>query len=351
MDKLDKPLGDLKRASFTFEVEQRTGKEVLDVNKVSVGYEPSRPLLRDISFQLKRGETSALIGPNGIGKSTLLKALIGELQLSGGTFTWGANVKIGYYDQEQKGLNPNNTVLNELWNAYPNLEEARIRTVLGSFLFSGDDVFKKVSALSGGERARVSLAKLMLLKANVLILDEPTNHLDLFSKEVLESALMDYEGTLLFISHDRYFLNKMAEHMLELRPDGVTAYLGNYDEYIEKKQELEELKRLELEQKAAAGKSSGGTGHLSAAGSTAAQVNDYEADKAAKREERSRQRKIEQLEQDIARLEEEASAIEEELAKPEVFGDFVQVQEKSALLEQKKAELAACYEQWETLLG
>jgi ATP-binding cassette subfamily F protein 3 len=351
MDKLDKPLGDLKRASFTFEVEQRTGKEVLDVNKVSVGYEPSRPLLRDISFQLKRGETSALIGPNGIGKSTLLKALIGELQLSGGTFTWGANVKIGYYDQEQKGLNPNNTVLNELWNAYPNLEEARIRTVLGSFLFSGDDVFKKVSALSGGERARVSLAKLMLLKANVLILDEPTNHLDLFSKEVLESALMDYEGTLLFISHDRYFLNKMAEHMLELRPDGVTAYLGNYDEYIEKKQELEELKRLELEQKAAAGKSSGGTGHFSTAGSTAAQVNDYEADKAAKREERSRQRKIEQLEQDIARLEEEASAIEEELAKPEVFGDFVQVQEKSALLEQKKAELAACYEQWETLLG
>jgi ATP-binding cassette subfamily F protein 3 len=352
MERIDKPLGELKRAHFAFEIEQTSGKEVLQVNDLSIGYGQNEPLLRGISFQLRRGDTAALIGPNGIGKSTLLKTLIGQHQPSSGTYQWGANVKIGYYDQEQKGLNPDNTILDEVWNAFPHLEEARIRTVLGNFLFSGEDVFKKIGSLSGGEKARVSLAKLMLEKANVLILDEPTNHLDLYSKEVLESALIDYEGTLLFISHDRYFLNKMAEQMLELSADHVTVYLGNYDDYIEKKQELEEMERLSLEQEAA--KKTANVARETGSKPAAAEkgkAHDYEADKQAKREERSRQRKIEQLEQDIARLEAEIAAIEEELAQPDVYNNYVLVQEKTAQLEERKTTLGKCYEQWEALLS
>ncbi|WP_028553116.1 ABC transporter ATP-binding protein [Paenibacillus sp. UNC451MF] len=348
MDRLDKPLGDLKRASFSFEVEQTSGKEVLQVSNVSISYDGRKPLLRDVSFQLRRGDTAALIGPNGIGKSTLLKTLIGTQQQDKGDIRWGTNVRIGYYDQEQKGLNPNKTILAEVWDEFPNLEEARIRTVLGSFLFSGEDVFKKITALSGGEKARVSLAKLMLQKANVLILDEPTNHLDLFSKEVLESALIDYEGTLLFISHDRYFLNKMAESMLELKSDGVTSYLGNYDDYVEKKQELAEMEQQRLAAEAAKNKSSAANGNKPAS-SGASMESGYEANKAAKREERTKQRKLEQLEQTIAKLEEELSQIEEELAQPEVYNDYVLVQQKNEAIEHKKAELTDCYEQWEQL--
>ncbi|WP_240414697.1 ATP-binding cassette domain-containing protein [Paenibacillus periandrae] len=351
MDRLDKPMGDLKRAHFTFEVEQATGKEVLNVQHVAVSYDQTKPLLKDVSFQLRRGDTAALIGPNGIGKSTLLKALMGQQQPSRGIIDWGSNVKIGYYDQEQSGLNPSNTIIDEVWNAFSHIEEARIRKVLGSFLFSGEDVFKKISSLSGGEKARVALAKLMLQKANVLILDEPTNHLDLYSREVLESALMDYEGTLLFISHDRYFLNKMAESMLELTRAGVTAYLGNYDDYVEKKQELAEIERQRLLLEAAKSKSTDGK---AAAANTSQPAVDagsggYESGKQAKREDRARQRKLEQLEQTIAQLEDELAALEAELAEPEVFNDYVRVQQTNEAIEGKKVELADCYEQWEQL--
>ncbi|OCT11143.1 multidrug ABC transporter ATP-binding protein [Paenibacillus pectinilyticus] len=358
MDRLDKPMGDLKRASFSFEIEQTSGKEVLAVDRISISYDGVNRLLDGVSFQLRRSETAALIGPNGVGKSTLLKTLIGAHKQDAGTFKWGAGVTIGYYDQEQTGLTPSNNVLEEVWNTYPHLEEARIRTVLGSFLFSGEDVFKKIAALSGGEKARVALAKLMLQKANVLILDEPTNHLDLYSKEVLESALMDYEGTLLFISHDRYFLNKMAESMLDLQKDGLTSYLGNYDDYVEKKAELAEMeaKRLAKEaEKKAAGSSTSGSGSKGVVPSTVksdpASGGSYEADKLAKREERSRQRKLEQLELDIARLEEEVTALEAELADPAVYNDYVLVQEKTAEVDRRKSSLAACYEEWEVLLA
>ncbi|GGI46304.1 putative ABC transporter ATP-binding protein YdiF [Paenibacillus marchantiophytorum] len=347
MDRLDKPMGDLKRASFAFEIAQTSGKEVLQVDRIALSYDGRNRLLDGVSFQLRRSETAALIGPNGVGKSTLLKTLIGQHKQDAGTFKWGTGVTIGYYDQEQTGLTPSNSVLEEVWNTYPHLEEARIRTVLGNFLFSGEEVFKKVASLSGGEKARVALAKLMLQKANVLILDEPTNHLDLYSKEVLESALMDYEGTLLFISHDRYFLNKMAESMLDLQKDGLTSYLGNYDDYVEKKAELAEMetKRLakEAEKKAASGSSAVKAESTSGGG--------YEADKQAKKEERSRQRKIEQLEQDIARLEDEISALEAELADPEVYNNYVLVQEKTAAVEERKSSLAAIYEEWEGLLA
>ncbi|PYI52917.1 ABC-F family ATP-binding cassette domain-containing protein [Paenibacillus flagellatus] len=366
MDRLDKPSGELKKAAFRFETERQTGKDVLSARHLAASYDGTRKLFQGVSFELKRGDMAALIGPNGIGKSTLLKILTGQKQPDAGTFEWGSNVVIGYYDQEQQGLNPNHTVLEELWNDYPHLEEVRIRTVLGSFLFSGEDVLKKVGSLSGGEKARVSLAKLMLKQANVLILDEPTNHLDLFSKEVLEAALLDYEGTLLFISHDRYFLNKMADRMLELHPGGIDDYLGNYDDYLEKKRELAAFEEERLAEAAAGGRPvkaggassgaapAGASGPPGAASSAAepeggGKPRDYEAEKQQKREERNRQRKLEQVEQAISALETETAALEAELIKPEIFNDYVAVQKVNADIERKKAELETLYEQWEEL--
>ncbi|RJG20796.1 ABC-F family ATP-binding cassette domain-containing protein [Paenibacillus thiaminolyticus] len=354
MERLDKPAGELKKAHFRFETTRQSGKDVLHVQQLSAGYDGAEPLFRHAEFDLKRGEMVALIGPNGIGKSTLLKVLIGKHPPRDGSCRWGTNVSIGYYDQEQSTLNPNHTVLEEVWSAYPHLEEVRIRTVLGNFLFSGDDVTKKVASLSGGEKARVALAKLMLQQANVLILDEPTNHLDLFSKEVLESALYDYEGTLLFISHDRYFLNKMAERIIELDADGTHPYLGNYDDYMTKKQELAEDEAIRASlQPAAPSKPASFQGSAAAdgaadAGLSAAEA--YEADKQAKREERARQRKLEQLETQIAALEAKIAERELELAEPDVYNDFVRVQAIQAQLDEDKEALNAVYAEWEQLM-
>ncbi|MDF2669376.1 MAG: multidrug transporter ATP-binding protein [Paenibacillus sp.] len=362
LDRLDKPLGDLKKASFRFEAGRSSGKEVLNVQQMSVTFEgQEKPLFHNVSFELRRGETAALIGPNGVGKSTLLKALTGERPPETGKLHWGTHVDVAYYDQEQKGLNPQQSVLDELWNTYPHLEEARIRTVLGNFLFTGEDVFKPISALSGGEKARVSLAKLMLQKANLLILDEPTNHLDLFSKEVLESALLDYDGTLLFISHDRYFLNKMAERVLELSTEGIVSYLGNYEDYVEKKSELAEIEaeraaKLSGAKGGAAGASVGKSGSGAAGGKTASKGGVGEAPDAVderqqKRDERNRQRKLEQLEAEIARLEAELAASEAQLLEPDVYNDYVAVQACNQAIEQQKAALEPLYEQWEAFLG
>lgn len=350
MEVMDRPLGDLKRASFSFEAEIMSGKEVLQVKDLSFAFERGdNPLFQHVSFEMRRGEMIALIGPNGIGKSTLLKMLTNEFKPSSGTITWGTKVKIGYYDQEQSHLNPNNTILEEVWSAYSHLEEVRIRSVLGNFLFSGDDVLKKVSALSGGEKARVALAKLMLLRANVLILDEPTNHLDLYSKEVLESALLDYDGTLLFISHDRYFLNKMAERIIELHPKGAQHFLGNYDDYIAKKEELAELAaELANEEKQKNKKlEEVPTSNASVKSGAVA----FEADKQAKREERARTRRIEQLEGQITELEGNIETLEAELTLPEVYQDYVAVQERQASIDNYKNELASIYEEWEQLLS
>ncbi|MDF2923133.1 MAG: transporter ATP-binding protein [Paenibacillaceae bacterium] len=375
MDRLDKPMGDLKRAAFSFEVAQQSGRDVLEASRLALSYDGGKSMLfAQVSFQLSRGDTAALIGPNGIGKSSLFKILTGQLKPTTGTYRWGTHVQIGYYDQEQSGLTPSNTVLDEVWNQYPHLEEARIRTVLGNFLFSGEDVFKRVSSLSGGEKARVSLAKLMLQNSNMLILDEPTNHLDLFSKEVLESALMDYEGTLLFISHDRYFLNKMAERVLELSHDGLTAFLGNYDDYLEKKLELAEAVAEETAGSAKTAGRPGSTGQRPAGtansgvgsgspspaasgaipggqkGGSPVSGSSYQADKLAKREERSRQRRVEQLEQEIARLEGEIARLEEELTLPDVYNDYIAVQEKNAAIDTRQQELGQVYEAWESLM-
>ncbi|WP_080836133.1 ABC-F family ATP-binding cassette domain-containing protein [Cohnella massiliensis] len=336
IERLEKP-GHLKQASFSFTTERRTGKDVLQVSDVSAAPAAELgPLFRQVSFEVKRGERIAVLGPNGVGKSTLLRALVGELELRGGTVRWGTGVMLGYYDQEQRQLNPANTVLEEVWSAYSQLPEAEIRTVLGNFLFSGDDVKKSVGSLSGGEKARVALSKLMLRKANVLVLDEPTNHLDLWSREVLEAALEEYEGTLLFVSHDRYFINRLADRIVDLHPDGVRHFLGNYDDMLGKQQEMEEWDKQA--EKAPSG----------AAASTPA--SDYEADKRAKREERSRQRKREQAEADIERLETEIAAFEEEMATEAVFTDYVKLREIQTAVQKLREELEAAYAVWEQLM-
>ncbi|PFD41134.1 multidrug ABC transporter ATP-binding protein [Bacillus cereus] len=249
IQRIDKPQNELKRTKMSFSIEKSSHKEVLQVKELSIYIDEEnnrRPLLNNINLHLYRGEKVALIGANGIGKSTLFKVLLGNHKIESGTVNWGDSVTIGYYDQEQANLHPNNTILDEVWNTFPHIEEAKIRAVLGNFLFTGEDVFKKISSLSGGEKARVALSKLMLQKANVLIIDEPTNHLDLFSKGVLETSLMDYDGTLLFISHDRYFLNKLADKMIEITPTGANLYNGNYDDYMEVKSQKDRKAACEL---------------------------------------------------------------------------------------------------------
>ncbi|MFC4597430.1 ABC-F family ATP-binding cassette domain-containing protein [Cohnella hongkongensis] len=336
IERLEKP-SSLRQASFSFTTERRSGKEVLRVIRCAAAPKPEMaPLFRNVSFEVKRGERVALLGPNGVGKTTLLRALTSQLPLRDGAIEWGVGISLGYYDQEQRELNAANTVLEEVWSAYPHLPEAEIRTVLGNFLFSGEDVRKRISALSGGEKARVALSKLMLLKANVLLLDEPTNHLDLMSREVLEAALEEYDGTLVFVSHDRYFLNRIADRVVELSPDGAEHFLGNYDEMVAKKQQMEEWAMTNRDSAASAASEPAATS--------------YEAEKQAKREDRARARKREQIEADISRLETEIGELEEQMASPEMATDYVRLREKQEETEKKRAELEEAYRIWEALM-
>lgn len=337
MEIMDRPLGDEKSATFSFEIEKQSGNDVLAVDSLAVGYDGEK-VSESISFRAYKGESIALVGPNGIGKSTLLKTIIKKLPALSGTIYYGTNLSIGYYDQQQAELTSNKRVLNELWDDYPLKSEKEIRTVLGNFLFSGDDVLKIVSTLSGGEKARLALAKLMLEKANVLILDEPTNHLDLDSKEVLENALIDYPGTILFVSHDRYFINRIATKVLELDRDGSIEYLGDYDYYLEKKQEQEELEALAL---AASAKK--------AAAVETQEKNRYQQDKESKRLERQRKRKLEGIELRIEELEEEIADYEQQLCEPEIFQDHEKVLEITLKNEKVKSELEHLMEEWAEL--
>jgi ATP-binding cassette, subfamily F, member 3 len=335
MSLMDRPLGDEKSASFRFDIEKQSGNEVLNIHSLSVGYS-KEPVSTNISFRITRSDSIALVGPNGVGKSTLLKTIVGKLSPLNGEAKFGTNVTIGYYDQQQADLTSNKTVLKELWDDYPLMNEKDIRTVLGNFLFSGDDVLKIVSTLSGGEKARLALAKLMMQKANLLILDEPTNHLDLDSKEILENALVDYPGTILFVSHDRYFINRIASKVIELDGNGVTEYLGDYDYFVEKKLEQQELKELEHKQQ-------------EAIVSTSQDKNSYQQDKEAKKLERQRLRRIEQIENEIEELEQAVDKNEQLLCDPEVFQDHEKSLEINVELETYREQLEKLMEEWTAL--
>lgn len=337
MDKKDRPKDDDKSASFQFAIQRQTGNDVLMLDNVAVSYDEVTPLIQNISLTLSRGESVALIGPNGIGKSTLLKAITGRLQPFRGSIRLGSNVTIGYYDQEQTELHSRKTVLQELWDDYPQTNEKDIRTVLGNFLFTGDDVLKSVHDLSGGEKARVALAKLMMQKANVLILDEPTNHLDLDSKEVLENALIDYPGTIVFVSHDRYFVNRMATRVVELQQNQAVSYLGDYDYYVEKKAEKQELARIAAEES------------TESTESAPAQKSDFHLNKEKQKEERQKLRRIEEVEALIEKEEQRIVTIEAELCIPEVFQDHEKSLELNEHLQLANTTIEALMEEWEAL--
>ncbi|MCK1986274.1 MULTISPECIES: ABC transporter ATP-binding protein [Peribacillus] len=335
MDVLDKPQGDEKSANFSFQIERQSGNEVLHLQDLAIGYE-GETVSKNINSRMTKGESIALVGPNGVGKSTLLKTIISKLPALSGDFRFGTNVEVSYYDQEQANLVSNKRVLNELWDDYPLKPEKDIRTVLGNFLFSGDDVLKTVSTLSGGEKARLALAKMMMEKGNFLILDEPTNHLDLDSKLVLENALIDYPGTILFVSHDRYFINRIATKVIELSKDGNEEFLGDYDYYLEKKQEQAEIQALEQQDQAKT---------LDAA----VEKTNYKIDKEAKKAERQRKRRIEEIEAAMELLEIEISEYNDLLCDPNVFQDHEKVMEVQTKLDIAQESLDQLLEEWTEL--
>lgn len=332
MTLIGRPQKDDKKATFSFTVEKQSGNDVLKADNVTIGYGDT-PILKNVSLDIKRGESVALIGPNGIGKSTLLKTIAGELRPLSGSIQFGSNVTVAYYDQELAQLHANKTVLNELWDEHPEAREQEIRTVLGHFLFSGDDAEKLVSELSGGEKARLSLAKIMMKQANFLILDEPTNHLDLDSKEALEAALIDYPGTILFVSHDRYFLNRIATRVVEISSAGIANYLGDYDYYVGKKQEIEALKALEKIEKE----------------EEEPKQERFMQEKEKKRKERKRQRKIEELEAQIEQWEKEIEELEERLYDEDVIQDYEKVYEIQKEIDERKQKIDKSLEEWEAL--
>lgn len=336
MEVLARPLGDSKSASFHFDIEKQSGNDVLQVKDATIGYY-QEPIIAHVNMRLTRGDSVALVGPNGIGKSTLLKSIVNKLQLLHGNVAFGSNVSVGYYDQEQANLTSSKRVLNELWDEYPLQPEKEIRTILGNFLFTGDDVLKPVSSLSGGQKARLALAKLMMQKSNLLILDEPTNHLDLNSKEILENALIDYPGTLLFVSHDRYFINRVTTTVVELSTEGAQEYLGDYDYYVEKKNEM--IERAELEQE----------DEVPVQKVVAQEKLNYLEEKERKQLERQRTRKIEELEQNIVGLEEEIATLEDQLCLPEIYADYEKASEITTKKQTLQEQLEACMAEWEEL--
>lgn len=298
MERLDKPEAGKKSANMTFQSEKTSGNVVLTVENAAIGYD-GEILSEPINLDLRKMNAVAIVGPNGIGKSTFIKSIVDQIPFIKGEKRFGANVEVGYYDQTQSKLTPSNTVLDELWNDFKLTPEVEIRNRLGALLFSGDDVKKSVGMLSGGEKARLLLAKLSMENNNFLILDEPTNHLDIDSKEVLENALIDFDGTLLFVSHDRYFINRVATHVLELSENGSTLYLGDYDYYVDKKAEMEVSQTEEAS--------------MSNQAKEVSSVNDYQAQKESQKEARKLMRQIENLEAEIEELETQSQAISEQM--------------------------------------
>ena len=332
MERLDKPEAGTKSAHMTFHSDKASGNVVLTVEEAAVGYD-DQILSEPINLDIRKMNAVAIVGPNGIGKSTLIKSIVGQIPFIKGEARFGANVEVGYYDQTQSKLTPHNSVLDELWNDFKLTPEVEIRNRLGAFLFSGDDVKKTVGMLSGGERARLLLAKLSMENNNFLILDEPTNHLDIDSKEVLENALIDFDGTLLFVSHDRYFINRVATQVLELSEEGSTLYLGDYDYYLEKKAELEALAAAQAEAEPASS-----TEEVTS--------NDYHLQKQNQKELRKITRRIEQLEAEMEELDQNIQAITESMHNTNNAEDLVQLQSE---LDQLTVQQEAVMEEWAEL--
>ena len=328
--RLEKPVSEDK-VRFSFEARRRTGEDVLIAKDLSKSYD-GRKLFEHFSLHLRAGDRVALIGPNGVGKTTLLRIFVGEETADGGTVKFGANVDIGYYDQHQAGLHPDKDVLNELWDDFPRLDADRVRGVLALFLFTGDDVFQKIHTLSGGERGRLALAKLMLRKDNLLFMDEPTNHLDMDSREVLEHALDDFDGTLLAVSHDRYFINRVANRVIEMSAEGVSEYLGNYDDYLEKK------RAALLPEEAASD------------GLTQTQRDKLKRKERLARESRRQlEDRVRAAEAEIARTEAEVAHLEAEMAAPGAWQDPEAGRALTESHARAKETLDALYDEWAEL--
>ena len=331
MERLDKPEAGKKSANMTFYSDKVSGNVVLAVENAAIGYD-GEILSEPINLDLRKMNAVAVVGPNGIGKTTFIKSIVDQIPFIKGEKRFGTNVEVGYYDQTQSKLTPSNSVLDELWNDFKLRPEVEIRNRLGAFLFSGDDVKKSVGMLSGGEKARLLLAKLSMENNNFLILDEPTNHLDIDSKEVLENALIDFDGTLLFVSHDRYFINRVATHVLELSENGSTLYLGDYDYYVEKKAELATSKEVKLETINQEKESSS--------------LNDYQAQKETQKELRKLMKQVENLETEIEELETQAQAISEQMLTSNDADELMQLQEELDKISQRQEEAML---EWEEL--
>ena len=329
MERLEKPQEE-GTVRFRFGTRRRTGEDVLLTEGLQKGF-GDRILFRDLKLHLRAGDRVALIGDNGTGKSTLLKCLVGEEKPDHGVIRWGAGVDLGYYDQHQAGLHEQKTVLDEVWDRFPRMEQNEVRGALGLFLFTGDDVFAPIGTLSGGEKGRVALTELMLRRDNVLLLDEPTNHLDMDSREVLEEALADFPGTILAVSHDRYFINRFAEKVFVLEEEGIREYLGNYDSYYEKV-------RRDAEP----------DGEVSGMTRTA---QDKEKKRSREEQQRLKERKdrLKQAEEAVAKAEEKAAQLEKTLADPETYRDPQAAAEKTRQYHQLKEEINRLYSEWETL--
>ena len=331
MERLERPQSEQK-VRFSFEARRRTGDDVLMVKDLRKGFE-GRTLFENFNLHLRAGDRVAIIGPNGVGKSTLLNIIARQLTPDNGTVVYGSNVDLGYYEQHQTKLHPDKDILNEIWDDFPRLEIDRVRGVLALFLLTGDDVFQPIRTLSGGEKGRVSLAKLMLRHDNFLLMDEPTNHLDMDSREVLEGALEDFDGTILTVSHDRYFINRVANRVVEMTPEGAKEYIGNYDDYLEKKR----LEEAGIEEEAYGGK-------------TRTQI-DKEKRKArlAKESEKALRLKLKSAEEDVARTEEEIANLEAQMGDPETYKDANLAQQVAKDHRAAQLRLDELYEIWEEL--
>ncbi|PAB59336.1 ABC-F family ATP-binding cassette domain-containing protein [Anaeromicrobium sediminis] len=332
MELIDKPLSFNDRSKLTFETQVKSGFEVLKANGLEKQYDENL-IFENVDFDIYKGEKVGLIGPNGVGKSTLLKMLLGKIPYKG-KMVIGHNVNLGYYDQEQSDLNTSNTIIDEIWYENIKRSQTEVRSLLGSFLFKGEEVFKEISTLSGGEKSRLALLKLMLSKANFLLMDEPTNHLDISSKEVLEDALSNYDGTVLVISHDRYFLNKVTNKIIVLNKDKMETYLGNYDYYQEKKALLSEGEKEE------------------APTITKTQMKlDRKKEKERKQQERKEKKAQENLELRIQQVEEEIQSLESQMCKEEIYSDAQKSKEIHDEMNNLKDELNSLYETWENFLN